>query len=59
VSNPGRLCKGISCDVDKFLEAHRLSSEISQLVMPLGGKALSSYYGPYGIVKYGVEDVRY
>jgi hypothetical protein len=46
VSNPGRLRKGIPCDVDRFLEAQRLSSEVSQFVMFIGGKSLPSYYGP-------------
>jgi hypothetical protein len=46
VSYPGRQCKGVSCDVNCLLMTQRFSSEVSQLVLLLGGKALSSYYGP-------------
>jgi hypothetical protein len=59
VSYPGSLRNCVSCHIDRLLESKRLSGEVSQLVVLLGRKALSGYYGPQGVVEYCVEEVRY
>jgi hypothetical protein len=59
VPYPGRLYNSISCHIDRLLHAKSLSSEISQVVVFIGRKALSGYYEPQDVEKYCIEQVGY